>query len=201
MSSYRAKKNKIARKYAANIFEKERNPSLHRIHPPGQHGARRQRVSAYGTQLREKQKLKAVYGLLTEKALLKAYKKANRSKEPTSTVLIQLLESRLDVVVYRLKLAPTIFSAQQMVSHRHITVDGKIVNIRSFTVKPGMKVELKNSSKLKNFSDLSKKNPRREVPSYLSEDGQLINVPEFSQIPLPIEINVPMICELIAYKN
>src|ERR1700733_10770223 len=143
MARYTGKKNRIARRFGINIFGKTRNPMLHKANPPGQHGARRKKKSDYGLQLEEKQKLKAVYGMLSEKQLVKYYQIADKKEGPTPLLLMQQLECRLDVVVYRLKFGSTIFAAHQLVSHGHILVNGKKVDRRSFIVKPGMTVSIK----------------------------------------------------------
>src|SRR5579862_5742134 len=120
MARYRGPKNRIARRFAANIFGKARNPLLHKQHPPGQHGAKRKKKSDYGVQLDERQKLKAIYGMLSQKQLVNAYRKALTTPGNTAHNLLQQLECRLDNIVYRLRLAPSIFAAQQLVSHGHV---------------------------------------------------------------------------------
>src|SRR6202521_4800242 len=132
MARYTGNKNRIARRFGANVFGRSRNPLLHKPNPPGMHGARRRKKSDYGVQLEEKQKLKAIYGMLSEKQLVNYFKKAQKKQENTVHLFIEMLECRLDTVVYRLKFAPTIFAAQQLVAHGHILVNGKKVDIRSF---------------------------------------------------------------------
>src|ERR1700733_3126087 len=148
MARYTGKKNRIARRFGINIFGKTRNPMLHKANPPGVHGARRRKKSDYGLQLEEKQKLKAIYGMISEKQLVKYYKEAARiGGGNTVNHLAEMLECRLDNVVYRLKFAGTIFGAHQLVSHGHILVDGKKVDRRSFHVKPGMVISVKEKSR------------------------------------------------------
>ena len=126
---------------------------LHKPNPPGVHGAKRKKKSDYGLQLDEQQKLKAIYGMFTRSQLVRYYKEAIRSKGNTPSLFIARLECRLDNVVYRLKLAPTIFAAQQLVLHGHVLVDGKKVDRRSFFVKPGMVVAIRpNPSKCRSLS-------------------------------------------------
>ena len=206
MARYRGPKNRIARKYGANIFGKARNPMLHKQNPPGMHGAKRKKKSDFGIQLDERQKLKAVYGMISQKQLVNAYKKALTKKGHTPTIFVQELECRLDNVVYRLRLAPTIFAAQQLVSHGHVQVDGKKVDRRSFKVKPGMTVSIKESSKKMKPVLTAQENLSREVPEYLSSDGEnasgkLESNPELDQIPLPLPINVPLVCEFISHTS
>ena len=132
MVRYTGPKNRIARRFGANIFGRLRNPLLHKPNPPGMHGTKKKKKFDFGVQLDEMQKLKAVYGMLTRKQLVLCYKRALIAKGMTPQVFIQQLESRLDNVVYRLKFASTIFAAQQLVSHGHIHVNGKKVDRRSF---------------------------------------------------------------------
>lgn len=142
MARYRGPKNRIARRFAANIFGKARNPMLHKQHPPGMHGAKRKKKSDYGAQLEERQKLKAVYGMLSQKQLVNAYQKALLRTGNTAQLFLASLECRLDNIVYRLRFASSIFGAQQLVSHGHIQVNGKKVDRRSFVVQPGMVVSI-----------------------------------------------------------
>lgn len=206
MARYTGPKNRIARKFGANIFGRARNPLLHKPNPPGVHGAKRKKKSDYGMQLDEQQKLKAVYGMLSKKKLLRAYKIAARSKVNTNQIFIQQLECRLDSIVYRLKLAPTIFAAQQLVAHGHVLVDGKKVDRRSFIVQPGMKVSIKPKSQNLSLIKHAQENVARELPEYLSlEDGkftgQLLVMPQLEQIPFPIPVNVPLVCDFLAHTT
>lgn len=206
MSRYTGPKNRLARKFGANIFGRARNPLLHKPNPPGMHGGKRKKKSDYGMQLEEKQKLRAVYGMLTQKQLIHAYNFALKRPGNTSHNLLQLLECRLDNIVYRLRFATTIFAAQQLVSHGHILVDGRKVDRRSFQVKPGMVVSIKEKSKKMKIIQIAKGDTSREVPPYLSlmDDnfsGKMETVPEFDQIPLPILINVPIVCEFLAHTS
>jgi small subunit ribosomal protein S4 len=204
MARYIGCKNRIARRFGANIFGRARNPLLHRPNPPGVHGARRRKKSDYGLQLEEKQKLKAIYGMLSEKQLVRYYQKALRSQGNTAMLLAEMLECRLDTVAYRLKFATTIFGAQQLVAHGHILVDGKRVDRRSFQVKPGMVISVKESSqKMKPVQD-GLSSPMRSVPEYLSIDadrcsGQLLAKPVQDQMPWPIEIDLHEVCDLLAH--
>lgn len=206
MSRYTGPKNRIARRFGANIFGRQRNPLLHKPNPPGVHGAVRKKKSDYGVQLEEKQKLRAVYGMLSQKCLVKYFKEAARKKENTAQVLLQQLECRLDTVVYRLKFASTIFQAQQLVAHGHILVNGKHVDIRSFQVAPGMVISVKEKSRKNKLIMESLENKAREVPEYLKLEeakfeGQLINYPQMDQVSLPLPINIPLVCEFLAHTN
>ncbi|MDE6179409.1 MAG: 30S ribosomal protein S4, partial [Duncaniella sp.] len=136
MARYTGPRTKIARKFGEPIFGEDKVLTK-KNYPPGQHGLnKRRKTSEYGVQLREKQKVKYTYGVL-EKQFHNLFDKASRSKGITGEILLQLLESRLDNVVYRLGIAPTRAAARQLVLHRHITVNGKVVNIASYSVKSG----------------------------------------------------------------
>ena len=146
MARYTGPKTKIARKFGEAIFGEDKVLQK-KNYPPGQHGQnRRRKVSEYGTQLREKQKAKYMYGVL-ERQFRNLFDKAARTKGITGEVLLQLLESRLDNVVYRLGIAPTRPAARQIVLHKHITVNGKVVNIPSYQVKPGDVIAVREKSK------------------------------------------------------
>ena len=206
MVRYTGPKNRIARRFGANIFGKMRNPLLHKPNPPGVHGAKRKKKSDYGLQLEEQQKLKAIYGMLTQAQLVRYFKEAVRSKANTPAHFIERLECRLDNIVYRLKLAPTIFAAQQLVSHGHVLVNGKKVDRRSFFVRPGMTVSIKTKSQQMPVIKQSVENIAVNVPEYLSSEptkfsGQLLVSPGIDQIPFPLPINIPLICEFIAHSN
>ena len=146
MARYTGPKTKIARKFVEPIFGDDKVLAK-KNYPPGQHGVnKRRKLSEYGTQLREKQKAKYTYGVL-EKQFRNLFDKATRTKGVKGEVLLQLLESRLDNIVYRLGIAPTRAAARQLVLHRHITVDGEVVNIASYSVKPGQVVAVREKSK------------------------------------------------------
>jgi len=205
MARYTGPKNRIARRFGVNIFGRARNPLLHKANPAGMHGAKRKKKSDYGVQLEEQQKLRASYGMVSRKITVRYYKEAERSKTPTPLAFIRFLECRLDTVVYRLKLAPTIFAAQQMVSHGHILVDGKKVDIRSFQVKPGMIVSVRPKSQNIPILKQSLDQPRT-VPGYLAQEpekfaGRMEILPELDQVPFVLPVNVPLICEFLAHTS
>ncbi len=206
MSRYTRAKNRIARRFGVNIFGRLRNPLLHKSNPPGMHGSKRRKKSDYGLQLEEKQKLKAVYGMLTDKQLLRSYKEAIAKKGNTAHLLLENLETRLDNIVYKLKFATTIFQAHQLVSHGHVLIDGKKVDIRSFHVKPEMIISIKEKSQnMKCFKETFS-NTSRTVPEYLSLDekkftGQLLSIPQADQITLPLPINIALVCEFLAHTH
>jgi small subunit ribosomal protein S4 len=147
MARYLGPKTKIARKFREPIFGADKYFEK-RIYPPGQHGVakKRSKLSEYATQLAEKQKVKYTYGIL-ERQFAKIFDKASRKEGITGTNLLQLIESRLDNTVYRFGIAPSRMAARQLVSHKHITVNGKVVNIPSYTLKAGDLVAVRERSK------------------------------------------------------
>ena len=146
MARYTGPKTKIARKFGEPIFGEDKILQR-RNFPPGQHGQnKRRKTSEYGVQLREKQKAKYTYGVL-ERQFRNLFDKASRMKGITGEILLQLLEGRLDNVVYRLGIAPTRAAARQQVLHKHVTVNGKVVNIPSYAVKPGDVIGVREKSK------------------------------------------------------
>ena len=208
MARYRGPKNRIARKFGANLFGRARNPLLRKANPPGQHGARRRKKSDYGIQLEEKQKLKACYGMLMEKQLVKIFKQAVAEKGNTSQLFMQHLECRLDMVVYRLRFARTIFAAQQLVSHGHILVNGKKVDRRSFFVKAGMEISIRQKSRTTKAIIDALETSSQQTPDYLSLNkdqfaGRLLMAPSMEQIEgqLPLPINIPVVCEFLSHKT
>jgi len=208
MVRYLGPKNRIARRFGANIFGRSRNPLLKRANPPGMHGARRRKKSDFGLQLEEKQKLKACYGMMTERQLVNTFQKAVGEEGNTAQLFMEKLECRLDNIVYRLNFAATIFAAQQLVSHGHIFVNGKKVDCRSFCVRPGMVISVREKSRnIKAISDVVQ-GAARIVPEYLSFDkekfsGTLLLAPQLDQIEalLPVPINIPRVCDFLSHQH
>jgi small subunit ribosomal protein S4 len=187
MARYTGPKTKIARRFGEAIFGEDKSFEK-RNFPPGQHGHNRRRgkESEYKVQLMEKQKAKYTYGIL-EKQFRNIFAKANRSKGVTGEVLLQLCESRLDNVVYRMGISTSRSGARQLVSHRHITVNGSIVNIPSYSLKAGDVVGVREKSKsLQTISDaLSVNSNVYEWITWNSEkmEGSFVAIPERLQIP------------------
>jgi small subunit ribosomal protein S4 len=198
MARYTGPKTKIARKFGEAIFGDDKSFEK-RNYPPGQHGNNRRRgkKSEYAVQLMEKQKAKYTYGIL-EKQFRNMFSKANRSSGITGEILLQLCESRLDNVTFRLGIAPTRSAARQLVSHKHITVNGQLVNIPSYQIKPNDVVSIREKSKSLNVvqESLSNNNSANEWMTWNSEkmQGTFVKVPERSQIPE--KINEQFIVEL-----
>ena len=187
MARYTGPKTKIARKFGEPIFGPDKVLQK-RNFPPGQHGQnKRRKTSEYGVQLREKQKAKYTYGVL-EKQFRNLFEKASNLKGITGEILLQLLESRLDNVVYRLGVAPTRAAARQLVLHRHITVNGAVVNIPSYQVLPGDVVGVREKSKsLEVIADAlagfnHTKYPWIEWDETLKA-GKFLHLPERADIP------------------
>ena len=172
-----------------------------RAFAPGMHGqARKRKTSDYGLQLRAKQKLKGYYGSITEKAFKKLYTEAARIKGDTGERLIGLLESRLDAIVYRAKFVATVFAARQFVSHGHILVNGKRVNIPSYQVKPGDKVEIKDKSKQLAVVLEANQLAERDVPEYVEADhskqvATYVRVPALADVPYPVQMEPNLVVE------
>jgi len=192
MARYTGPKTKIARKFGEPIYGPDKYLDRKNF-PPGQHGLnkKRKKTSEYGTQLREKQKAKYTYGVL-ERQFSNLFKKAQSASGITGLVLLQLLEARLDNVVYRLGIAPTRAAARQLVSHRHITVNGNVVNIPSYSLRPGEIVGVREKSKsLETIVNCLGEN-RRSKMTWLEWDdsqmaGKVMSVPERSEIPEDIK--------------
>lgn len=187
MARYIGPKTKIARKFRDPIYGPDKYYEK-KNYPPGQHGnsRRRRKQSEYGMQLQEKQKAKYTYGML-ERQFKNTFVKASRKKGITGEILLQLIESRLDNVVYRLGIAPTRSAARQLVSHKHITVNGKVVNIPSYALKEGDIVGVREKSKSLEVISNSLA-ARVNAFSWLEwEDekmmGKFLNYPEREEIP------------------
>lgn len=187
MARYTGPKTKIARKFGEAIFGDDKSFEK-KNYPPGMHGnaRRRGKKSEYAIQLQEKQKAKYTYGIL-ERQFRNLFERANRSKGVTGEVLLQLCESRLDNVVYRMGIAPSRRAARQLVSHRHITVNGEVMNIPSYSLKPGEVVGVREKSKsLQVIGDALAANS--SVYEWITwngdkKEGTFVAVPERLQIP------------------
>ena len=199
MARYIGPKTKITRKFGVAIYGDDKSFEKRRNQPPGQHGPNKRRgakKSEYAVQLAEKQKVKYIYGIL-EKQFANMFDKAHRSKGVTGEVLLQLCESRLDNVVYRLGFAKTRAAARQLVSHRHITVNGELVNIPSYSLSAGDVVAVRVKSKsLEVVADALASKSNYEWLQYNDEkrEGVFISTPERLQIPE--EIKEQLIVEL-----
>jgi small subunit ribosomal protein S4 len=187
MARYLGPKSKVARRFGEAIFGPDKVLSR-RNFPPGQHGNnRRRKMSEYAVMLAEKQKAKYTYGVL-ERQFRNLFEKAAKADGITGEVLLQLLESRLDNVVFRLGIAPTRAAARQLVGHKHITVDGKVVNIPSFQVKPGMIVAVREKSKSLEVIEAALAGFNHSKYPWIewdenSKSGKFLHMPERADIP------------------
>ena len=188
MARYTGPKTRIARKFGEPIYGPDKHLERKNF-PPGQHGMnkKRKKTSEYGVQLKEKQKAKYTYGVL-EKQFSNLFEKASRSKGVTGEVLLQLLESRLDNVVFRLSIAPTRSGARQLVSHRHITVNGTVVNVPSFILRSGDIVGVREKSRTLEAITNSLASFHGTKMSWLEWDddlmaGKFMNRPKREEIP------------------
>jgi small subunit ribosomal protein S4 len=201
MSKRQESKHKIDRRLGENLWGRPKSPLNSRAYGPGQHGQRRKgKTSDYGLQLRAKQKLKGYYGSMTEKAFHKLYVEAARRKGDTGENLIGLLESRLASVIYRAKFVATPFAARQFVSHGHIMVNGKRVNIPSYMVKPGDKIEIKEKSRQLGVVLEAVQLAERDVPEYVDTDhnkmaATYVRVPALSDVPYPVQMEPNLVVE------
>ena len=192
MARYLGPKHKLCRRLGHCIWGHPKCPSLKRPYAPGQHGQNmRRKMSVYGEQLLEKQKIRMHYGLM-ERQMRKTFKEAQRMGGVTGTNLLLLLESRLDSVVYRLGFASTIFAARQIVNHGHILVNGKKVDIPSFRVMPGMSISVRERSKKMPMIAEGVEHPPVALPEYLerpakSFEGKMTALPNQETLPFKAE--------------
>ena len=200
MSKRQESKYKIDRRLGVNLWGRPKSPINRREYGPGQHGQRRKKPSDFGLQLMAKQKLKGYYGNIGEKQFRKYYDEAVRRKGDTSENLIELLERRLDAVIYRMKFAVTPFASRQFVNHGHITVNGKRVNIPSYLVKDGDLIEVKEKSKGLTAVLDAAQSGERDVPEYIQVDhrqmkGSFVRAPKLSDVPYPVQMEPNLVVE------
>jgi small subunit ribosomal protein S4 len=194
-------KHKIDRRMGENIWGRPKSPVNRREYGPGEHGQRRRaKLSDFGQQLKAKQKLKGYYGNITEKQFRRIYQEANRMRGDTGENLIGLLERRLDAIVYRAKFVPTPFAARQFVSHGHVKVNGRRVNIPSYRCKAGDVIEVKDASKQMALVLEATDSPERDVPDYIDVDhskmvARLARVPALGEVPYPVIMEPSLVVE------
>jgi len=193
-------KHKIDRRLGVNLWGRPKSPLNAREYGPGQHGQRRKKPTDFGVQLMAKQKLKGYYGNIGEKQFKKYYAKAASAKGDTGQNLIGILETRLDAVVYRAKLVPTVFAARQLVNHGHVLLNGKRCNIGSVLLKPGDKIELKE--KAKNIPAVLEAiaSVERDVPEYVDVDhnkftATFVRIPSLDEVPYPVQMEPNLVVE------
>ncbi len=201
MSKRQNAKYKLDRRVGENVWGRPKSPVNSRQSRPGQHGARRtNKPSDFGIQLMAKQKLKGFYGDITEKQFRKTYDEAARRRGNTAEILVGLLESRLDTIVYRSKFVPTIFAARQFVNHGHVTVNGVRTNIASFLVKAGDVIQVREKSRNMALVIEAMGSGERDIPDYLEVDpkamtAKYVRMPAFGEIPYAAKMEPNLVVE------
>jgi small subunit ribosomal protein S4 len=200
MSKRTESKYKINRRLGVNLWGRSKSPLNRREYGPGQHGQRRKKPSDYGTQLSAKQKLKGYYANIGERQFRRLYEEAARRRGDTGENLIELLERRLDAVVYRMKLAPTPFAARQLINHGHVLVNGKRLNIGSVALRDGDTIELRPKAKEMALVLEATQSSERDVPDYIEIDyermrGRLIRAPKLADVPFPVTMEPNLVVE------
>ena len=201
MTKRQEAKHKIDRRMGQNVWGRPKSPVNRREYGPGQHGQRRKgKLSDYGVQLRAKQKLRGYYGNITERQFRGIYEEAIRMRGDSGAHLIGLLERRLDAVVYRAKLVPTVFAARQFVSHGHVKVNGQRVTIPSYRLKVGDSIEVKDKSKQLALVLEATALAERDVPDYLEVNhtkmtAKLARIPHLSEVPYPVQMEPHLVVE------
>jgi small subunit ribosomal protein S4 len=201
MTKRASAKYKLDRRMGENIWGRNKSPVGKRAYGPGQHGQRKSRkLSDYGTQLHAKQKLKGYYANINERQFRRYYEEASRRTGDTGEHMIGLLERRLDSVVFRAKFVPTPFAARQLVSHGHVSVNGRRTTIPSYLVKEGDLVELRGKAKDLALVLESVKNTERDVPDYVEADhgkmtAKFLRTPKLSDVPYAVQMQPSLVVE------
>ncbi len=193
-------KHKIDRRLGVNLWGRPKSPLNKRDYRPGQHGQRRTKPSDFGVQLMAKQRLRGYYGNIGERQFHRYYEEAMRRKGDNGENLIQLLERRLDAVVYRMKFSATVFGSRQLVNHGHILVNGKKVNIASYQVKEGDEIEVRGKAKQMATVIMASELTERDVPDYISVDhkamkGTFVRTPKMDEVPYPVHMEPNLVVE------
>jgi small subunit ribosomal protein S4 len=200
MSKRAGSKYKINRRLGVNLWGRSKSPLNRRDYGPGQHGQRRKKPSDFGTQLMAKQKLRGYYGNIGERQFRRLYEEARRRRGDTGERLVELLERRLDAVVYRMKFVPTPFAARQFINHGHVSVNGRRINIASYLVEDGDTIEVKDKSKQLAMVLEAAKSTERDVPDYLQVDhdklkGTFVRAPKLADVPYPVAMEPNLVVE------
>lgn len=200
MSRRTESKYKINRRLGVNLWGRAKSPLNRREYGPGQHGQRRKKPSDFGTQLAAKQKLKGYYANIGERQFRRLYEEAVRRKGDTGENLIELLERRLDAVIYRMKFAPTPFAARQLINHGHVLVNGRRLNIGSAKLQDGDTVELRQKAKEMALVLEASQSSERDVPDYVEVDhermrGRFIRAPKLADVPYPVTMEPNLVVE------
>ena len=200
MSKRENSKYKINRRLGVNLWGRPKSPYNRREYGPGQHGQKRKKPSDFGLQLNAKQRLKGYYGNIGERQMRRYYTEAMRRRGDTGENLIELLERRLDAVVYRMKFVATPFAARQLVNHGHVKVNGRRVNIASFQVKDGAEIELTSKAKEMAVVLEAVQSAERDVPDYMTVDhkamkGSFVRAPKLADVPYPVQMEPSLVVE------
>lgn len=200
MAKRQNSKYKIDRRLGENLWGRPKSPVNKREYGPGQHGQRRRKPSDFGTQLRAKQKLKQYYGDVGEKQFRRYYEEATRRRGDTGENLIELLERRLDAVVYRSKFVPTVFAARQFVNHGHVLVNGQRVTIPSYRVKDGDVVQVKQKSRELAIVLEAMSSSERDLPDYIEVDDREVKTtylrgPKLADVPYAVQMEPNLVIE------
>jgi len=200
MSKRLNSKYKIDRRLGVNLWGRPKSPYNKREYGPGEHGQRRRKPSDFGVQLQAKQKLKGYYGNIGEKQFRRYYAEASRRRGDTGENLIEILERRLDAVIYRAKFVPTVFAARQFINHGHITVNGKRVNIPSYLVKDEDEIQIKAKSRELPLVLEAIESVEREVPDYIEIDlknmkARYLRGPKLADVPYPVQMEPNLVIE------
>jgi len=193
-------KHKIDRRLGVNLWGRPKSPLNMRDYAPGQHGQRRKKPTDFGIQLMAKQKLKGYYGNIGEKQFKKYYVEAVRRKGDTGANLVGLLECRLDAIIYRMKLAPTVFACRQLINHGHVNINDKRCNIPSRIIMVGDVISLKEKAKTIPYVLQAIETPERDVPDYIEIDyskfsGGILRIPVPDEIPYPVQMETNLVIE------
>lgn len=200
MSKRPESKHKIDRRLGLNLWGRTKSPINRRAYGPGQHGQKRKKPTDYGIQLQAKQKLKGYYGNIGERQFRRYYQEAIRRRGDNGQILIDLLERRLDAVVYRMKFVPTVFAARQFVNHGHVTVNGNRINIASYSVKDGDVIEVREKARQLPMVLQALADPSRELPGYMEVDhsamkGKFVRSPKREDVPYPVQMEPHLVIE------
>lgn len=193
-------KHKIDRRLGVNLWGRAKSPLNTRNYGPGQHGQQRSKPSDYGVQLRAKQKLKGYYGSISERQFRRLYQEAVRRRGDTSENMIELLERRLDAVVYRMKFVSTVFAARQFVNHGHVLVNGQRVNIPSYQVRDGDEIQVVQGMRENVNVMTAVASQERDTPDYMEVDhkalkGRFVRGPKLTDVPYPVQMEPHLVVE------
>jgi small subunit ribosomal protein S4 len=193
-------KYKINRRLGENLWGRPKSPVNRREYGPGQHGQRRKKPTDFGIQLFAKQKLKGYYGNIGEKQFRRYFDEATRRKGDTGENLIELLERRLDAVVYRAKFVPTVFAARQFVNHGHVSVNGQKVTVPSYRLRDGDVIEVREKSREIPMVLEATASAERDLPDYIEVDHskmtcRFVRGPKLADVPYPVQMEPKLVIE------